>query len=162
MGRLKKKITSNLYTQNYLQSGGGHDFPVYKGKGGNVMHVYRGRGGGFGTRILGRFVKPFIKNIFKTVKHEAVKKIKKHVIPIGKKVAKRAIESGLEETKNVMSGKKKMKQAIKDLGKKTKQHAKEETVKHMRGGGNVKVKRIGKKRRNDVFSRLPVIKNVRK
>lgn len=162
MGRLQKKSIHNLYTQNYLQSGGGHDFPVYKGRGGNMMHVYRGRGGGLG-RILGRFVKPLLRSLVPRIKKEAVRGIKKHVLPIGKKVVKKALERGMAETEEVIRGKKKIKQAVKDLGRSTKEHVKNETVKHMRGGGKFyskKIKSVAKKQRNDVFSRLPRIKNV--
>lgn len=164
MGRLAKKLSHNLYTQNYLQSGGGHDFPVYKGKGGNMMHVYKGRGGGLG-RILGRFIKPILRTIIPRIKKEAVKGIKKHVLPIGKKVAKKALEQGMKETEYVIRGKKNIKKAIKDLGRSTKENAKNVTVKHMRGGGSgkfysKKVKSVGKNHRKDVFSRLPKIKNV--
>lgn len=156
MGKLKYKLNHNLYAQNYVQSGGGHDFPVYRGKGGGYQFpVYRGQSGGkFGLgRILGKFIGPLFKAIVPHVKKQAVK----HVLPATKKIAKRALQHGLEETQAVLSGKKKLKQGFQDMVKSTGRSAKNEALKRMKGGRRFKntVKSIGKPPKSDVFSQLP-------
>jgi len=149
--RLQKKSNPRIYALNY-QIGRGH-IPVYRGQGGYIP-VYRGQGGGFALgRLLGSITKPFIKTFLPKI----VKTIVPRMKPIAKEIGKKVLNQSLVQAEDVLTGKKKIKHAVKDLGKFAVNETANIAVKKMRGGGamrkkHAKIKQIGKRKRKDIFS----------
>lgn len=152
--RLQKRQTPHLYAA-YYQLGRGYDFPIYRG---------RQRGGFLGPlgKILGRVAGPIIRPFVKTFLPKVVKTIVPRVKPlatnIAKEVGKKALNESLNQAQDVLSGRKKMKTAMKDLANVVARETRDSTLRKMRGGSMVhprsKTKRVTKRKQRDIFSRF--------
>ena len=150
MGRLKAKKTSHIYTQVYKQRGGSSSFPVYRGK----------RGGNFLGRIIGplisKVIRPLARPVLRTLLPQA-----KHVLkPMAKEFGKKMLAHGVNEYGDVLTGKKKFKDATRNMVKSARGEMGRAVVKKMQGGKRknvTKLKSVNPKK-PDIFASIHKIK----